>query len=184
MSERKLTSQQGNVAVDGHSDLSSLAASKDLHKQTARSSVEAQAANQSDLTSASISSKNIVRATPRTEIRKDLSALASSTETSLDSRQSKGRTKHTSEPREPGVFKNAHWEYRGGPISRFITLIANILKVIERLILKFLGGGDAKPLPHQTQNPKLSKEPSADQTQEQERKAREREARSMHTHRS
>jgi hypothetical protein len=189
MSERILNSQQGNLAVDGQGDLSSLAASKDLHKHAPATSapvtsVDSQPANQSDLTIASISSSDVLRATPRTEMRKDISSLAASTETSVERHKGRSRAKSGTETKESGVFTNPHWEYRGNIVSKFVTLLANILKVIERLILKLFGAGDIAPLPKQGPQQNARKEAAPETTPEQERKERERKARSMHTHRS
>jgi hypothetical protein len=181
MSERTLTHNQSNTAVDGQETLESLSASKDLHKQ-ARSAVDKDPANQSDLSSASISSADVLRASPRTEMRQGV--LIQTSTSAVETTRAKGRSRSSTGNKEVGLFKNPHWEYSGGIVSKFITFLANLFKVLERLILKLLGGGDVAPLPKQGPMSKTPKEAPSSKEPEQERKEREKNSRSMHTHRS
>jgi hypothetical protein len=114
-------------------DLNELHASK--VRDTSLSS-ETRPAN-TDLASASIQSISVVRLSARPERRKVASPTLSlngeptvSTETKspAPSRQRRGATF--------GVLKNPYYKYEGNPFERLISLVANLLKVIEHSLLK------------------------------------------------
>jgi hypothetical protein len=37
-----------------------------------------------------------------------------------------------------GIFSNPYYRYEGGPISRLITFLANLMKCIEQLLLRLM----------------------------------------------
>jgi hypothetical protein len=110
--------------------------------------------------------------------------LIQTSTSTVETTRAKGRSRSSTENKEVGLFKNLHWEYSGGIVSKFITFLANLFKVLERLILKLLGGGDVAPLPKQGPMSTTPKEAPSSKDPEQERKEREKNSRSMHTHRS
>jgi len=44
-------------------------------------------------------------------------------------------------PLRRGIFKNPYYAYRGGVVSKIITFFANLLKVLEKILLTALGAG-------------------------------------------
>lgn len=92
-----------------------------------------------DLSSASIQSISVVRLSARPEKRK-LSSLNVPTVHDLeDSRVDKqpARPHHTRRENH-GILKNPYFPYQGGPLERLITLVANLLKHLERSLLASL----------------------------------------------
>jgi hypothetical protein len=75
-----------------------------------------------------------------------------------------------------GLFSNPYYRYKGGPISRLITFLANLLKIIEQLFFKVFMPAPlpAAPSPAPTQPQSASHGTSQ---VEQERLKREKEAR-------
>jgi hypothetical protein len=127
-------------------DLNDLHASKpdDLLKPSS-----SQAAN-TDLASASIQSISVVRLSTRPEKRKVASPTLSPTEERATSPDQKRPS--TSRPRKgvtPGVLKNPFYKYEGNIFERFITLVANLLKVIEHALLNSFKP-QPRPLPTST----------------------------------
>jgi hypothetical protein len=168
---RKLTTEQNH---DGHTDLSELSASKDLHRK-----IDALPAPTPDLASASISSSSFARASSQGR------PLAERTPQSINTNSLTRDTKrHTSVTQSApsnanGIFKNPAYPYRGGLISKIITFFANLLKVLERIFLRLIGGRDTvAPTPrHQpTQAPKAAQK----DRNEDARESREQSAQSIH----
>jgi hypothetical protein len=135
MSDRALDKNQ-EASAAGQFDLTDLHASKDLHTKEER-----HAANTTDLSSASISATNIVRATPKPEPRRDAIPSPSVTQRARPTEHQETRSATAA---TPGIFKNPTYRYSGNIISRIITFVANILKVLERLLLRLLGARDLK----------------------------------------
>jgi len=103
-----------------------------------------------DLASASIQSISVVRLSARPEKRKVGAARPTlETETKSD-REPRSTTRSTSRGGEKhGVFKNPYFPYEGNLLERFVTLLANLLKVFELSVLRSL-----KPPPPPTTKPK------------------------------
>lgn len=133
MSERALDKNQ-EASAAGQFDLTDLHASKDLHITEDR-----HVANTTDLSSASISATNIVRATPKADPRHDPFHASSASRSSQASERQPARSTSAT---NPGIFKNPTYRYSGNIIQRIITFVANILKVLERLLLRLLGARD------------------------------------------
>jgi len=159
---RKQTTEPGKT---GHTDLSELSASKDLHHKN-----ETRPANSTDLASASISSSNFVRSSSQLGALSDKTApniittRSPASETKHQTGTSNGTAASTN-----GVFKNPLYPYRGGLVSKIITFFANLLKVLERIFLRLLGVRDTvAPAPrHQpTQNPKAKEKVSTESKRE------------------
>lgn len=72
---------------------------------------------------------------------------APSTSRDLEVRLKEGRTpsnnKASRKASPTGILSNPYYPYRGGPLSRLIILLANLLKAVERLLLRGLGKGTA-----------------------------------------
>jgi len=177
MSERDRGLQGAQTATAGQPTLGELSASKDLHK-TKGSDLHAEPANQSDLTNVSLSSANVMRVPHRPEIRRGLSTQSSvSIEKELSTSVETIKQGGTSTKPVHGVFTNPTYKYSGGLASKIISFFANILKVIERLILRLLMGPD-RSAPSQTQQASSAipthKEATSADTSKQEREKRER----------
>lgn len=169
---RKQTMEPNRV---GHTDLSELSASKDLHRK-----VETQAANTPDLASASISSSSFVRSSSQSGLRaeKTPSSIINTRSLSSDTKQFSG-VSHGTASGTNGIFKNPMYPYRGGLVSKIITFFANLLKVLERIFLRLLGMRDiVAPVPRHlpTQAPKAAQKDLKEETLE----ARERRAQTIH----
>lgn len=114
-------------------DLNELHASK---VSDASLSSETHPAN-TDLASASIQSISVVRLSTRPERRKVASPTLSLNGDATVSTETKSAA--PSRPRRGatfGVLKNPYYKYEGNPFERLISLVANILKVIEHSLLK------------------------------------------------
>ena len=158
MSERALDKSQ-DASATGQFDLTDLRASKDLHTKGAQAP-----ANAADLSSASISATNIVRATHKPEVRRDPFHHSTSPSESRSAQTTTNKHTRSADGAAPGIFKNPTYRYSGGFISRVITFIANILKVLERLILRLLGARDLKaPTPQPQQAQKKTNSAALDQ---------------------
>jgi hypothetical protein len=162
MSERALDKNQ-ETATSGQLDLQDLRASKDLHNKESQ-----HPSNQTDLSSVSISTNNIVRATHRPDPRRD--PFSHNAAESPSPAATPGRNR-SSETRAPGIFKNPTYRYSGGPISRLITFIANLLKVLERIFLRLLGARDLAAPTNQPQQAKQSPKTSPTEKKSQEKRA-------------
>ena len=131
------------MAAEGHSSLEDLSASKDLHK-TKKTELPTEAANQADLKSASLSSANVMRVPHRPELRRPELHRDISPDNRMDSGREVSQGKNTRGATKPdhGIITNPKFKYSAGFASRIISFLANILKVIERLILRLLAGPD------------------------------------------
>ena len=111
----------------------------DLHASQSTQALRAeitQAAN-TDLASASIQSISVVRLSPRPERRKLTSpSLAASEGPEQSQEQKKAAHPRPRADARFGVLKNPFYKYEGNILERCITLLANLLKVIEISLLK------------------------------------------------
>ena len=131
MSERNRGSITNGTHHEGH-DLADLHASRTSealrHAPTEPSNT--------DLSSASIQSISVVRLSARPEKRK-LSSLNVPTPPELEP-AAEHPPRQRSEPKRAeshGILKNPYFPYKGNLLERFITLLANILKYLERSLL-------------------------------------------------
>ncbi|MEN9845512.1 MAG: hypothetical protein RIS36_659 [Pseudomonadota bacterium] len=143
MSERTRSSQPSGAHHEALDlpDPHALNAKGSLRQETTESA-------NTDLTSASIQSISVVRLTAQPGKRK-LSSLNLSTVPALDETREdnpKVRPQH-SRRENHGILKNPYFSYRGGPLERFITLVANLLKYLERSLLASLQPQAPQP-PH------------------------------------
>jgi hypothetical protein len=177
MSERGRTIQGAQTSPEGHSTLGELSASRDLHKTTS-AAPSTEPANQSDLTSLSLSPSNVVRVPHRPEPRRNVSTKPSFfSERETSTTRLTRSSKHSSGEPAHGIITNPTYKYTGGLVSKIISFIANILKVLERLLLRLLIGPDkAAPTTRQQTKPATTseKEASRQDSAKQERERRER----------
>lgn len=182
MSERT-TIKSLDASVDQQSsELSSLRASKDLGSKPAN--LDSASSTSADLSQSSITTPGIEllrSARPETRI------IRQGDGTGLTPEAEKGKAPAARRSKSPeiGIFKNAYYPYTGNVINRFVALIANICKVLERLILKLLGGGDV-PLtkPSQQQSTPAAKQQSPTEEAAKKREAEQKQQRNLRTHRS
>ena len=141
MTERTRGSQTSGSPQEAI-DLNELHASKT--QETLRASA-LDAAN-TDLASASIQSISVVRLSTRPE-KRNLSnrSSAPNAETSQLREPKKLKRLTPRSKQRHGIFKHPYFPYEGDPLTRRITLLANILKVLELSILNAF-----KPAPPQT----------------------------------
>jgi len=128
-----------SLATSESADLSMLSATKDLHELSDKIP-----ANTADLASASISPAEVMRSSSRTDIRKAVQDKVPAHSASVELTNSRSRAQNSSSAnsQKPGVFKNPFYRYDGGLINKILSLIANILKVLERFFLRLLGARD------------------------------------------
>ena len=102
----------------------------ELHASKTQEQLRASAFDSShtDLASASIPSSSVVRLSARPEKRK-LTNLSSENSSSQEPKVLNNPVTRSSQ--KHGVFKNPYFPYEGGPLGRLISLIANLLKVVE-----------------------------------------------------
>ena len=88
-----------------------------------------------DLASASIQSISVVRLSTRPEKRK-LTNLSPSLDTETSTLRDPKVLKRpvTKSNQKHGIFKNPYFPYEGGPLGRLISLLANLMKVVELAI--------------------------------------------------
>jgi hypothetical protein len=167
MSDRSRSVQTGNSVVEGAGSLPGLSAANEPgHSAHALT----QPANQSDLAAASISSKDVMRVSQRVEPRRDLHPSNQERNTSsARSKDSQGKS-----PLQEGILNNPTYRYGGDLVTRFITLLANILKFIERLFLRLLSGPDGSVVKQRPQNNAKENEQSHPAQHERERGKKER----------
>ncbi len=132
MSERTPRTKLDHPAADPNLDLSDLTANSRPLPVVAEPSQYL--ASETDLSNLSIAASSVPRVSTRLERRKDLEDLHKARELRpAPQRPRIDRTRH-------GILRNPYFRYRGGPVMRFITLLANLLKFLEQLILgKFSG---------------------------------------------
>jgi len=110
---------------------------------------EARPSTTTDLTQATIPPTSIARLSAKPEKRARLTPLSTASNIRPPTereREAAPRSKNTS-PQRPGVFRNPHYRYHGGPLGRLLTFFANILKALEASLLATL-----KPSPPRAQN--------------------------------
>jgi hypothetical protein len=160
MSNNNRKIQSGNT-VEG-SDLSDLCASK----ETTLKPGEFAPANEADLSIASIPPSDVMRVSQRPEVRRTIgesleptknpetgdpitkSPISTSSVTLTNSR-SRSESSKSAENGKMGLFKNPFYRYDGGLMNKLMAFIGNILKLIERFILRLLGMSDEAPMPQQ-----------------------------------
>lgn len=127
MTERTRGSQPSSSPQEAI-DLNELHASK-TQEQLRASAFDS--AN-TDLASASIQSISVVRLSARPEKRKLTHLSPGASMEPTEQHEPKIGTKHTVRSNQKhGIFKNPYFPYEGGPLGRLISLIANLMKVIE-----------------------------------------------------
>lgn len=143
MSERIRSSHTSGTHQEAH-DLTDLHASKT--QESLRHEIT-DAAN-TDLASASIQSINVVRLSTRPEKRK-VSSLSVPTVPEIDptSEQKREPRPQATRGQANGILKNPFFPYQGGPLERLITLLANVLKYLERSLLASLRPQPPQPTP-------------------------------------
>ena len=168
--ERKV--QSGNAAEV--IDLSELSAVKNPDLSPG----ELTPANNQDLTDLSISDPSVTRV-PHTPIARGVRSRSNGadvgTVTLSNSRSRTGASK-SPESGKIGVFKNPFYRYDGGLMNKLIAFIGNILKLIERFILRLFGMRDAGPLPAQQKNqskPNLENNDQAQDAADKQKKDKE-----------
>lgn len=116
-------------------DLTNLHASKS--QESLRNTISD--ASNTDLSSASIQSISVVRLSARPEKRK-ISPITVPTVPELDDtrEQKQSGRPHPTRGQNHGILKNPYFPYQGGLVERFITLLANVLKHLERSLLASL----------------------------------------------
>ncbi len=92
-----------------------------------------------DLSNASIQSISVVRLSARPEKRK-LSSLGIPVPSETEPKHDRARDTRTDTRRRDryGVLKNPYYPYKGDPLERLITLLANIVKSLESNLLAAL----------------------------------------------
>lgn len=145
MSERTRSSHSNGTQHEAN-DLAELHASK-TH-EALRGEIH-EGAN-TDLSNASIQSINVVRLSARPEKRK-LSSLGVPVPSETEPKQDPTRgTRAAPRRRERyGVLTNPYYPYKGDPLTRLITLLANIVKSLESHLLAALQ--PQAPIPRQPQ---------------------------------
>jgi|GEM_PF-1890196 len=154
--------QCGNAAEV--TDLSQLSASK----KTALTPDQLAPANEADLSSASISASDVMRVSSRSE-RRATQTIPSGPDKStvtLTNSRSRADTSKSPENGKMGLFKNPFYRYDGGIMNKLMAFIGNILKMIERFILRLLGMRDAAPVPGQQKNTSQAKPETKDAPQD------------------
>ncbi len=140
MNERTPQTKLDQSLVDSKLDLSDLTANSRPIPAVVEPSPSA--ALETDLSKISIAGATVARASTRLERRKDLTELGKTEENRAAVQRPRiDRSRH-------GVLRNPYFRYRGGLVTRFITLLANLLKFLEQLIL---GRLSAQKLPPQVQ---------------------------------
>jgi hypothetical protein len=180
MSDRTTLKNLDAAPEHESSQLSELRASKDLASKPENSDLPLAPAT--DLSQISIAAAGVERlsARPGKRIIRLGHQSASATERSAQGASPKARSTG-----EVGVFKNPYYPYQGNALDRFVALIANICKVLEKLLLKLIGGGDA-PIPKHAPKTTQAKKDSPSEQEQEKKKQKEREAkqRELSTNRS
>ena len=180
MSERTTLKSLDAPPEQESSELSSLRASKDLGNKPAN--LDAPGATAADLSQSSIPSSGINRVDSRPDRRiikhgTDSAPVPGTERMSPASGKAPERT-------ASGVFSNPFYPYQGNIIDRFVALIANICKVLERLLLKLLTGGDVTLPSPQPQKTIAKPGASADTSDGEKLEAAKKRQRELTTHRS
>jgi hypothetical protein len=125
------------------------------------------ASQNTDLASASSPSANIVRLSAKPE-KRPLSHLSPGATTTTEPATKSVARKGAPSNRPNGIITNPYYRYEGGLLDKIITFFANILKFLERALLRSLT--QTKPAPPQRQVV-----PSTEKTEEKEKKEKARE---------
>ncbi|MEY4669194.1 MAG: hypothetical protein RL518_1893 [Pseudomonadota bacterium] len=146
MSERTRGSHVSGSRPEAH-DLTELHASKTADPVSPTSSEPAN----TDLASASIQSINVVRLSSRPE-KRPLSSLnlATSTDVAHTTEQKIEQRPTSKRGEKHGILNNPYFPYKGGPLERFITLLANLVRYLEKSLLAAL---QDRPSPVPVQKP-------------------------------
>jgi len=180
MSDRTTLKNLDAAPEQESSQLNELRASKDLAAKP--ETCDRPFAPATDLSQVSIAAAGVERlsARPDKRIIRSGHQPASTTEQSAAEAPRKARSTG-----EVGVFKNPYYPYQGNALDRFVALIANICKVLEKLLLKLLGGGDAPMPKHAPKTTQAKKDPVSEQELEKKKqKEREAKQRELGLHRS
>lgn len=121
-----------------------------------------------DLAAASIPSANIIRVSARPE-KRDFTQLSASTATPEPTPQQAPR-KGAPSNRPHGIITNPYYRYEGGLLDKLITFFANILKFLERALLRAL-------TPTKPATPQRKVVPPTEKPEEKEKKEDSREPR-------
>jgi hypothetical protein len=145
MSERTRGSHSNGTQHEAN-DLAELHASKT--QEALRGAIH-EGAN-TDLSNASIQSINVVRLSARPEKRK-LSSLGAPVPSETELKQDPTRSKRPTPRRREryGVLTHPYYPYKGDPLTRLITLLANIVKSLESHLLAALQPHAPTPRPPQ-----------------------------------
>ncbi len=162
------------------SQLNELRASKDLASKPENS--DRPPAPATDLSQVSIAAAGVERLSAQPDKR---ILRPGHQHTSAAGRSAEGVSRRDRSTGQIGVFKNPYYPYQGNALDRFVALIANIFKVLEKLLLKLLGGGDAPMPKHAPKTSQAKKDPVSEQELERKKqKEREAKQRELGTHRS
>lgn len=134
MSERTRSSHSNGTQHEAN-DLAELHTSK-THAALRETMNEA---SNTDLSSASIQSINVVRLSARPEQRK-LSSRGGAVPADIEPKKDSlgGTRAATGRDNRYGVLTNPYYPYKGDPLTRLITLLANIVKSLESHLLAAL----------------------------------------------
>lgn len=119
----------------------------DLHASKASEAIRSESSQSAntDLASASIQSISVVRLSARPEKRKITTpSLSASEEPSKAHEQKRASTPRHRQNERLGILKNPYYKYEGNILERCISLVANLMKVLEVALLK---GFKPQPLP-------------------------------------
>lgn len=183
MSDRSVVKTEHSIDTE-QASLDTLRTSKDLGTATAASLSQSRSAD-TDLSQVSIPSSGIPRVSAKTDKRIIRTPnLTASNEVDTDKSREASRKEAGEAAATGGILKNPHYAYQGNLIERFVTFVANILKTLERILLRFLSGEDA-PLPKPTQQSRVpeSDTPAPDE-ERKKREEREKLQRELSIHRS
>lgn len=185
MSDRSQIKNLDTPMPQGSSPLETLRASRELG--TSNAAVDQGATLETDLSLASIPVTDV----PRISAKSDKRILRPATgpgpmlATGADTAQEQESKSAPKQAPASGILKNPHFAYQGDLLERFVTLIANVMKVLERLFLRLLGGGDKDPMPARKVAPIIQAEelPGPD-LEKKRREEREKLQRELGHHRS
>jgi hypothetical protein len=142
-----------------------------------------QPSQETDLSKISIVATDVQRANTRPEARKDLFKSVKGYDLKPKPRTDRYRIDRS----RHGILRNPYFRYRGGPLTRFITLIANLLKFFEQIILGKIRSPRVPPQRQPLPTPP-PQQTSLDAQLEREKELKEERERAeklgLHTHRS
>lgn len=124
-----------------------------------------------DLATASIASANVVRLSAKIE-KRDLTQLSMGTTTSNETTTQATPRKGAPSHRPHGIITNPYYRYEGGLLDKLIAFLANILKFLERTLLRALA--PAKPA-----TPQRHISSPTEKTEDKEKKEKSRDSRDV-----